>query len=289
MCRDLDVLPLVLWTPPSLRNGAKQPRTWLNLTLPSRFCFTLSFLRLAKHLKKGLKVELEDARINSSALESSTVVSEVAHLLKHSASFARLHPAETSNRFHEGPTTGADRLPKEMHEMKLQNEGEKFVARDKEKSGTDGNNAGAGHVIVTTFGASNGQPKQPLSYVAERAVGTGSFGIVFQYIQAQQRRPLVYVKLYSYQICRALACVHNALGVCHRDIKPQNLLVNPHSQQVKLCDFGSAKMLVKGEPNIAYICSRYYRAPELIFGAVDYTTSIDIWSVGCVIAELPLG
>ena len=48
-------------------------------------------------------------------------------------------------------------------------------------------------------------------------------------------------------------------------------------------------MLVKGEPNISYICSRYYRAPELIFGATDYTSAIDIWSVGCVMAELMLG
>ena len=46
---------------------------------------------------------------------------------------------------------------------------------------------------------------------------------------------------------------------------------------------------VKGEPNISYICSRYYRAPELIFGATEYTTAIDIWSVGCVLAELMLG
>ncbi|RRT46321.1 hypothetical protein B296_00052117 [Ensete ventricosum] len=46
---------------------------------------------------------------------------------------------------------------------------------------------------------------------------------------------------------------------------------------------------VKGEPNISYICSRYYRAPELIFGATEYTTSIDMWSAGCVIAELLLG
>ena len=45
----------------------------------------------------------------------------------------------------------------------------------------------------------------------------------------------------------------------------------------------------KGEQNISYICSRYYRAPELIFGAVQYTTAIDIWSVGCVLAELLLG
>ncbi len=46
---------------------------------------------------------------------------------------------------------------------------------------------------------------------------------------------------------------------------------------------------MKGEPNISYICSRYYRAPELIFGATEYTTAIDIWSMGCVMAELLLG
>ena len=46
---------------------------------------------------------------------------------------------------------------------------------------------------------------------------------------------------------------------------------------------------VPGEPNISYICSRYYRAPELIFGATEYTNAIDMWSGGCVMAELLLG
>jgi serine/threonine protein kinase len=100
--------------------------------------------------------------------------------------------------------------------------------------------------------------------------------------------PLLYVKLYLYQLCRALAHIHS-LGICHRDIKPQNLLVHPVTQQLKLCDFGSAKALITGEPNVSYICSRYYRAPELIFGSTDYTTAIDIWSLGCVGAELLLG
>ena len=62
-----------------------------------------------------------------------------------------------------------------------------------------------------------------------------------------------------------------------------------NSHLLKLCDFGSAKQLVVGEPNVSYICSRYYRAPELIFGNANYTTSIDVWSCGCVIAELMLG
>lgn len=50
-----------------------------------------------------------------------------------------------------------------------------------------------------------------------------------------------------------------------------------------------ANMQIRGEPNISYICSRYYRAPELIFGATEYTTAIDLWSTGCVMAELLLG
>jgi serine/threonine protein kinase len=57
--------------------------------------------------------------------------------------------------------------------------------------------------------------------------------------------PPILAKLYMYQVARSLAYIHEG-GVCHRDIKPQNLLLDPNSHVVKLCDFGSAKMLVPG-------------------------------------------
>jgi len=109
-----------------------------------------------------------------------------------------------------------------------------------------------------------------------------------QFSRSKHSLPMLCIKLYSYQMCRSLAYIHQR-GICHRDIKPQNLLVDNESHVLKLCDFGSAKRLVQGEPNVSYICSRYYRAPELIFGASDYTTAIDIWSMGCVVAEMLLG
>ncbi|KAM7272166.1 hypothetical protein ACFE04_026829 [Oxalis oulophora] len=59
--------------------------------------------------------------------------------------------------------------------------------------------------------------------------------------------------------------------------------------KLKVAIIGARAVLVKGEPNVSYICSRYYCAPELIFGATEYTTAIDIWSTGCVMAELLLG
>lgn len=106
--------------------------------------------------------------------------------------------------------------------------------------------------------------------------------------RSREPMPLLLIKVYAFQLLRSLGCCHSQ-GICHRDIKPQNLLVDPQTHRLALCDFGSAKKLVRGEPNIAYICSRYYRAPELCLGATEYTTAVDIWSTGCVIAELFLG
>ncbi|KAJ6145174.1 Glycogen synthase kinase 1 [Penicillium chermesinum] len=144
-------------------------------------------------------------------------------------------------------------------------------------------------VELKAFYYSNGDRKDEvylnlvLEYVPETVYRASRY-----FNKLKTTMPMLEVKLYIYQLFRSLAYIHSQ-GICHRDIKPQNLLLDPSTGILKLCDFGSAKILIENEPNVSYICSRYYRAPELIFGATNYTTKIDVWSTGCVMAELMLG
>jgi len=67
-----------------------------------------------------------------------------------------------------------------------------------------------------------------------------AYRVMKQYLKMKQMVPNLLVKLYSYQLLRSIAYIH-AKGICHRDIKPQNILVDTGSHILKLCDFGSAK------------------------------------------------
>jgi len=142
--------------------------------------------------------------------------------------------------------------------------------------------------LKNSFYSNGDKPEEVFLNLVLEFVPDTVYRVARHYSKLKQTMPLIYTKLYTYQMLRALGYIH-AVGICHRDIKPQNLLLDPATSVLKLCDFGSAKMLVKGEPNVSYICSRYYRAPELIFGATNYTTAIDVWSAGCVMAELLTG
>ena len=100
--------------------------------------------------------------------------------------------------------------------------------------------------------------------------------------------PPLLTKLMMYQLFRSLAFIH-AQNICHRDVKPENILLDPITGVLKLGDLGSAKKLEEGVTNVSYICSRYCRPPELMFGSVYYTTYVDMWSSGCVFGQILLG
>ncbi|CAO1300513.1 unnamed protein product [Diamesa hyperborea] len=91
----------------------------------------------------------------------------------------------------------------------------------------------------------------------------------------------------TYQTLLGVGYCHKQ-GCLHRDIKPENILLTAQGQ-VKLCDFGFARMLSPGENYTDYVATRWYRAPELLVGDTNYGTPVDIWAVGCVFAELIRG
>ena len=102
--------------------------------------------------------------------------------------------------------------------------------------------------------------------------------------------PIEKIKIISKVILIGLKYCHNK-NIVHRDLKPDNILMT-NDEQIKICDFGSAKNIEKQNNNrvsnlsTPYIVTRYYRAPELFFGKSNYDTKIDIFSAGCIIAEL---
>lgn len=94
------------------------------------------------------------------------------------------------------------------------------------------------------------------------------------------------LKRIIFQICTGLKSLH-VHSFAHRDLKPDNILIDLESnKKVVICDLGSAKKVGKKVTSIPYICSRWYRAPELLCGSMHYTTDVDLWSLGCVIFEL---
>lgn len=102
------------------------------------------------------------------------------------------------------------------------------------------------------------------------------------------RQPLTidHVQYFVYQILRGMKYIHSA-NVIHRDLKPSNLLVNANCD-LKICDFGLARGLESDQPGglTEYVVTRWYRAPEIMLACHEYTKAIDVWSVGCIFAEL---
>lgn len=112
-----------------------------------------------------------------------------------------------------------------------------------------------------------------------------------------------HIQYFIYQILRGLKYIHLS-NVIHRDLKPSNILINEDSD-LKICDFGLSRLLIDDEDGMdgdsekakkfkssnltEYVATRWYRAPEIMLSASNYSTAVDTWSVGCILAEMYTG
>lgn len=94
-----------------------------------------------------------------------------------------------------------------------------------------------------------------------------------------------HVQFLVYQILRGLKYIHSA-GIIHRDLKPSNIAVNEDCE-LKILDFGLARHTE--DSMTGYVATRWYRAPEIVLNWMHYSQTVDIWSVGCIMAEMLAG
>ncbi|KAK3165004.1 hypothetical protein QOZ80_1AG0027700 [Eleusine coracana subsp. coracana] len=113
-----------------------------------------------------------------------------------------------------------------------------------------------------------------------------------QVIKANDDLTKEHYQFFLYQMLRALKYIHTA-NVYHRDLKPKNILANANCK-LKICDFGLARVAFNDAPTTVfwtdYVATRWYRAPELCGSFFSkYSPAIDIWSIGCIFAEILTG
>merc|ERR1711916_322952 len=110
-------------------------------------------------------------------------------------------------------------------------------------------------------------------------------------IKSDQKLSKEHYQYFLYQLLRATKYMHSA-GVIHRDLKPANILLDAKCN-LRVCDYGLSRVDTSHHSfeqdngdYTEYVCTRWYRAPEVIFERGAYTKAVDMWSIGCIFAEL---
>mmetsp|Transcript_47358 Transcript_47358/g.146101 ORF Transcript_47358/g.146101 Transcript_47358/m.146101 type:complete len:384 (-) Transcript_47358:463-1614(-) len=120
---------------------------------------------------------------------------------------------------------------------------------------------------------------------------TGTPALVFEAVNNTDHKELYPtftdhdVRYYMYELIRTLDLVH-ALGIMHRDVKPQNICIDHKRRKLRLIDWGLAEFYLPSQTYNCRVASRYYKGPELLVGFRQYHYTLDLWSVGCMLAAI---
>ncbi|KAL1815868.1 hypothetical protein ACET3Z_018442 [Daucus carota] len=142
--------------------------------------------------------------------------------------------------------------------------------------------------IVRLMDVKQGQNKQgkTVLYLVFEYMDTDLRKYIKSFRHTEENIPSKTVKSLMYQLCKGVAFCHGH-GVLHRDLKPHNLLMDEKKSMLKIADLGLARAFTLPIKKYTHeILTLWYRAPEVLLGATHYSTAVDMWSVGCIFAEL---
>ncbi|OVA00700.1 Protein kinase domain [Macleaya cordata] len=142
--------------------------------------------------------------------------------------------------------------------------------------------------VVRLLDVKQGQNKEgkTILYLVFEYMDTDLKKYIRSFRQTGDTVPPKIVKSLMYQLCKGVAFCHGH-GVLHRDLKPHNLLMDRKTMMLKIADLGLARAFTLPMKKYTHeILTLWYRAPEVLLGATHYSTPVDMWSVGCIFAEL---